>query len=41
MVEADKPLRAARAGEGGEEAGGLALVALALIVGKQLKHLLL
>lgn len=41
VVEADEPLGAAGAGQGGEEAGGLALVALALVVGQQLKHLLL
>lgn len=41
MVEADEPLGAAGAGQGGKEAGRLALVTLALVVRQQLKHLLL
>lgn len=41
MVEADEPLGAAGAGQGRQKAGRLTLVALALVVRKQLKHLLL
>lgn len=41
VVQADEALRAAGAGEGGQEAGGLTPVALPLVVRHQLKHLLL
>lgn len=41
MVETHQPIGTTRAGERRQEAGGLALVALALIVRDQLKNFLL
>lgn len=41
VVEADQPVGAAGAGQRGQEARGLTLVTLALVVGQKLEDLLL